>query len=231
VVAGIIYNRLKSHGITIGGNTVSGVTPAKHRVLAETGRPLLDILQYVMKNSNNFLAEYVFKIIGGAAGGQNETAEKTVEKIHYRMSVNKVPFGACIINDGSGLSRANCLSASALAAILDAAHNDRKLFDPFYATMSIAGIDGTLRKRMRGTRAEGNVHGKTGTLRNVSALAGYVTTRDGEVLCFSMLMNGGNHGAYRSVQDKVAAQLAAFSYSQALASPSASVPSASVRPK
>jgi D-alanyl-D-alanine carboxypeptidase/D-alanyl-D-alanine-endopeptidase (penicillin-binding protein 4) len=71
---------------------------------------------------------------------------------------------------------------------------------------------------MRGTYAQGNVHGKTGTLNNVSALTGYVTTRDGEFLCFSMLMNGGNQGAYHSVQDRVAARLAAFSFNETLTS-------------
>ncbi len=216
VIAGMIYDRLRSHGITIAGSPSSGITPARMTVLAETGRPLQEILGMVMKNSNNFLAEYVFKMIGGAAGGQQETAQKTVERIHQRMTLNKIPFGRCIINDGSGLSRANCLSASALTGILGAAYNDQKIYSPFYQSMSVAGVDGTLRKRMKGTYAEGNVHGKTGTLRNVSALAGYVTTRDGEQICFSMLMNGGNHGAYRALQDKIAARLANFSYGDIL---------------
>lgn len=219
VIAGMINDRLRSHGITIAGPVTSGVTPARTRVIAEAGRPLQEILQIVMKKSNNFLAEYVFKMIGGAAGGQQETAQKTVEKIQQRMSINSIPFGQCVINDGSGLSRANCLSAAALNGILTAAHNDRKVFEPFYQSMSIAGVDGTLRGRMKGTRAEGNVHGKTGTLRNVSALAGYVTTRDGEQICFSMLMNGFNHGAYKAVQDRIAARLASFSYGEALAAP------------
>ncbi|MBS1911022.1 MAG: D-alanyl-D-alanine carboxypeptidase/D-alanyl-D-alanine-endopeptidase [Bacteroidetes bacterium] len=215
VIAGMIYDRLRLNGITINGQATSGVTPAKYRTLSETGRPLIDILRVVMKNSNNFLAEYVFKMIGGAAGGQQETAQKSVQKIQYRMTINRIPFERCLINDGSGLSRANCLTASTLVGILHAAYNDKKIFEPLYSVMSIAGVDGTLRHRMRGTYAEKNVHGKTGTLNNVSALCGYVTTRDGEFVCFSMLMNGGNHGLYRSVQDKVAARLAAFSYHDA----------------
>ncbi len=212
VIAGIVYDRLRLNGITVSGTVTSGVTPAKYRMLAAKDKPLMEILQVMMKNSNNFLAEYVFKMIGAAAGGQQETARRSVEKIQQRMSTDRVPFGRCVINDGSGLSRNNCLTASALASILNSAHNNRKLFESFYGVMSIAGVDGTLRHRMRGTFAEKNVHGKTGTLNNVSALTGYVTTRDGDLFCFSMLMNGGNHGAYRSVQDKVAARLAAFSY-------------------
>lgn len=212
VIAGMIMNRLRSHGITVNGGVTAGSAPAKYRILAEAGRPLIEIIHLVMKNSNNFLAEYVFKMIGGAAGGQQETAVKTQEKIQSRMNTCRVPFSRCVINDGSGLSRANLLTASALVGILEAAHADRRLFESFYSSMSVAGVDGTLRRRMKGTAAERNVHGKTGTLNNVSALAGYVTTRDGELICFSMLMNGGNQGAYRAVQDKVAARLAAFSY-------------------
>ena len=212
VIAGMLYDRLVGRGVAITGRVVADVAPNRIRSLAQVERPLVEILGLVMKNSNNYLAEYVFKMIGAHAGARSETARATVERISERMSTSGVAFDRCLINDGSGLSRANLLSASSLTGILAAAHRDRKVFPTFYEAMSVAGIDGTLRKRLRGTVAEGNVHGKTGTLRNVSALTGYVTTRDGELLAFAMLMNGGNHGAYKSVQDKIAQRLAEFSY-------------------
>jgi PBP4 family serine-type D-alanyl-D-alanine carboxypeptidase len=214
VVAGMVYDRLRAHGIRISGQPVTGSSPRQVKVIGEVRRPLLEILESVMKNSNNYLAEYVFKMIGAAHGGQKSTAERSGEVIDQRMTRAHVPFGKCVINDGSGLSRANCLSASALAAMLTAAHRDAKVFPALYSTMAIAGVDGTLRRRMKGTYAEGNVRGKTGTLRNVSALAGYVTSRDGEMFVFAMLMNGGRHGAYKGVQDRVAQRLAAFSYGE-----------------
>ena len=217
VVAGMICDRLRARGIRISGHAVSGATPAKYKAIAETKRPLVEVLEKVMKHSNNYLAEYVFKMIGAAAGGREETAKRSVEKIGQRMSIVGVNFNRCLINDGSGLSRANCLSAEALAEILSAAYRDRKLFRSFYELLSIAGVDGTLRKRMKGTFAENNLRGKTGTLRNVAALTAYVTTRDGELMVFGSIMNGGNLGAYRQVQDRIGARLAAFSYSQATA--------------
>lgn len=212
VVAGIVYNRLRAHGIAIKGRAVSGVTPQRFKLLVQQERPLTQVLSQMLKHSDNYLAEFVFKMIGASAGGHEETAKHSVEKIARRMSISQIPFGLCVINDGSGLSRANCLSASALTGILTATYRDQKVFPAFYSAMSIAGIDGTLRRRMKGTCAEGNVHGKTGTLRNVSALTGYATTKDGEVIAFAMLMNGGNHGAYKAVQDKVAERLASFTY-------------------
>jgi D-alanyl-D-alanine carboxypeptidase len=212
VIAGMVHDRLLGRGIAITGRTVAAAAPARIKTLAQTERPLIDILSLVMKNSNNYLAEYVFKMIGAHAGARSETARASVQRISARMSTSSVSFDRCIINDGSGLSRNNLLSAQSLAGILAAAHRDKKIFQPLYSSMSVAGVDGTLRKRLKGTLAEGNVHGKTGTLRNVSALTGYVTTRDGELLAFAMLMNGGNLGSYRSVQDKIAQRLADFSY-------------------
>lgn len=212
VIAGMVSERLRRFGVKVDALPTSGGTPPRSKILAETGRPLLDIVRLVMKNSNNFLAEHVFKMIGGAAQGNQPTASRSVAKIHYRMDVNNIDFARCVINDGSGLSRRNCLSAAALTGILEAAHDDPRLFEAIYETMAIAGVDGTLRRRMKGTAAEGNAHAKTGTLRNVSALTGFVTTRDGEMLCFTILMNGSNVGAYRAAQDRIVERLAAFSY-------------------
>lgn len=212
VIAGMVSERLRRYGVKLGGLPGAGATPIRAKILAETGRPLMEILRLVMKNSNNFLAEHVFKMIGGSARGNGSTAANAVARIQTRMEITNVDFQRCVINDGSGLSRRNCLSAEALSGILEAAHNDPHVFPALYESMSIAGVDGTLRRRMKGSPAEGNAHGKTGTLRNVSALAGYVTTRDGELLCFAILMNGPNVGAYRSIQDKLVTRLAGFSY-------------------
>jgi PBP4 family serine-type D-alanyl-D-alanine carboxypeptidase len=215
VVAGIVYDRLRARGVSIKGRATSGATPQHFKMLGEHERPLTQVLTQMLKQSDNYLAEVVFKMIGASAGGHQETAKQSLQKISRRMSISQIPFGMCVINDGSGLSRANCLSASTLTGILSATYHDPKVFQAFYSAMSIAGVDGTLRRRMKGTPAEGNVHGKTGTLRNVSALTGYATTKDGEVIAFAMLMNGGNHGAYRTVQDKIAERIASFSYADA----------------
>ena len=115
------------------------------------------------------------------------------------------------IFDGSGLSRRDRVSPVMLEGVMRTMANHAS-GSAFFDSLPEAGVDGTLRKRLKGTLAEGNVHGKTGTLRNVSALTGYVTTRDGELLAFAMLMNGGNHGSYKAVQDRIAARLAEFSY-------------------
>ncbi len=214
VIAGMLYDRLRTHEIEITGTIDTGVMPDSAAIITSVDRPLVQVLEPMMKHSNNYYAEYIFKIIGAAAGGQKGTAKHSVQKIQKQMDLGNIPFSQCVLNDGSGLSRRNCLSAAALTTILCTARHDSAIFHPFYSSMSVAGEDGTLRKRMKGTTAQGNVHGKTGTLRNVSALAGYVTSADGNLFAFATLMNGFDHGNYKSVQDKIAERLARFSFDE-----------------
>jgi D-alanyl-D-alanine carboxypeptidase len=89
-------------------------------------------------------------------------------------------------------------------------HADSTLFPVFYKTLPIAGVDGTIGRRMQGTSAEGNLRAKTGTLSAVTALSGYVQTLDGEWLAFSILMQSypGSSRLYRNVQDRIGAILA-----------------------
>lgn len=221
VVAGMFYDRLRTRGIAITGTIRTGTTAPKAKSLGEFRRPLVQVLEPVMKNSDNYYAEYVFKMIGGASAKspKTPTAECSRTAVLQCMENCSVAFDRCVMNDGSGLSRRNLISPDALAATLQAAYRNRKLYNALYPVMSIAGVDGTLRKRMKGTRAEKNVHGKTGTLRNVSALTGYVTTADGDVVGFAAVMNGYNIGGYKSVQDKIAQRMAEFSYKEGIASP------------
>jgi D-alanyl-D-alanine carboxypeptidase/D-alanyl-D-alanine-endopeptidase (penicillin-binding protein 4) len=92
--------------------------------------------------------------------------------------------------DGSGLSRLNLITPKDIVSILAGIHGEgEQYFLPFYESLPIAGVDGTIRNRMKGTAAEGNVHAKTGFIGYVRALSGYVTGRDGEMFAFSMIAN------------------------------------------
>jgi D-alanyl-D-alanine carboxypeptidase/D-alanyl-D-alanine-endopeptidase (penicillin-binding protein 4) len=91
--------------------------------------------------------------------------------------------------DGSGLSRYDYVTAEMIVTLLERMHKDARHRDAFHATLPIAGKDGTISTRMRGTRAEANAIAKTGSISNVRALSGYVKTRDGETLAFSILAN------------------------------------------
>ena len=113
------------------------------------------------------------------------------------------------IRDGSGLSYQDKLSARAILRVLGAMAK-RSDFSVFWRSLAVAGVDGTLRYRMRGTSAAGNVHAKTGTLNAASSLSGYVTTANRHTLSFSILMNGSGLPVSRAhaAQDAVAVILA-----------------------
>ena len=99
-----------------------------------------------------------------------------------------IPESYYIYVDGSGLSRYNYLSPEALVRLLRVMAR-RPEFDAFYAALPVAGVDGTLERRMRGSYAEENARAKTGFISNARSLSGYVTTVDGELLAFSIIAN------------------------------------------
>jgi len=115
------------------------------------------------------------------------------------------------VRDGSGLSRHNYVSPETLVRVLDAMRR-APTFGAFYDALPVAGVDGTIAGRMRGTAAQGNVRAKTGYVDRARSLSGYVTSADGELLIFSLLCNNWTTPvrAVERVQDEVAARLAAL---------------------
>ena len=100
-----------------------------------------------------------------------------------------VPDDAYVAVDGSGLSRYNYVTAETMVTVLEHMYRDPRHRDALLATLPIAGRDGTMATRLRKTHAEGNAVAKTGSIANVRALSGFVRTRDGEMLVFSILAN------------------------------------------
>ena len=143
-----------------------------------------------MKVSQNLYAETLIKAIGGARDGLG-TFDGGLNAVRATLTSWGVPADSYVNADGSGLSRYNYLAASTVTAILERIYKDDRHRAPFIATLPIAGKEGegTMATRMRRTRAAGNAAAKTGSISNVRALSGYVRTRDGEMLVFSILAN------------------------------------------
>jgi D-alanyl-D-alanine carboxypeptidase/D-alanyl-D-alanine-endopeptidase (penicillin-binding protein 4) len=123
-----------------------------------------------------------------------------------------VRTGDLVLADGSGLSRYNLITPEALVTILMHVGRDDRLREPFEASLPIAGRDGTLSDRLRGTPAEGNLRAKTGSFTNARSISGYVRTVDGEPLVFAIVAN--NYGISAAMVDEVTdgilARLASF---------------------
>jgi len=200
---------LRERGIPVIGVTVDRAPGRGQEVLRYTHR-LDSALTFIEKVSDNLGAETFLKILGAELAGPPGSAANGITVVHRYMSGIGIDTGKVAIADGSGLSRYNLTSPDAVVRLLSAIHADSAHFASFYRTLPIAGVDGTIGRRMRGTRAEANLRAKTGTLSAVTALSGYVTTADGELLAFSMMMQNfaESSRAYRTVQDRIGALLA-----------------------
>jgi len=162
---------------------------AQPRVLVCTqSPPLSEIATVMMKVSQNLYAETLLKTVGAARGGLGTVAAgETVLK--GLLKSWGIADDAYVPIDGSGLSRYNYVTAETMVAVLERMYRDLRHRDAFIATLPIAGRDGTISTRLRNTHAEGNAVAKTGSIANVRSLSGFVKTRDGEMLVFSILAN------------------------------------------
>ena len=209
--AGTFTVRLRAGGVNIDGTYGKKAASTRCSTITAFQRPFVDFASVVNKRSDNYYAEHCFKIVGGLSNDNANTAARAKRAVLEVLDSLHVPRDGCVLNDGSGLSRRNKVSALTEMRLLQAISKQRWA-DAFTQTLSIASVDGTLRRRMGGTPAAGNVRAKTGTLRNASALAGYVTTLDGEQLVFSFISNGPNVGLYKATENLAAITLASFSF-------------------
>ena len=172
---------------------------------------LPDVLKPLLKVSQNLYAESLVRTLGLTFGGEGSFAKgrDVAEETLRGMAVEK---GTYFYADGSGLSRRNLVSADVMVRILKYMHRHRHSA-LFHEALPIAGVDGTVASRMKGTRAENNARAKTGTITYVRSLSGYVRTADGELLVFSMIANNFlvSSRAAEYVQDSAVERLAGFS--------------------
>jgi D-alanyl-D-alanine carboxypeptidase/D-alanyl-D-alanine-endopeptidase (penicillin-binding protein 4) len=196
---------LEARGIRVRAAPRVGVTPRGAEVLSSVeSPPMADLVRMTNKPSDNFFAEMLLKGMARQANGRGTTAGGARLVADFAREL-----GAAIrMVDGSGLSRGNRAAPRRVVRFL-AAMRGRDEFDAWYASLPIAGRDGTLAGRMRTGAARGRCRAKTGTLSNVSALSGYCEARSGDLYAFSILMNGVYPTGARLLQDRMAHTLAA----------------------
>ena len=203
-----LTKRLRAAGVRVMHAPGRGVAPITATLAAtERSATLGRVLAAMNKPSDNFLAEELLKGLGAGFGGAGTTAAGTRVASSFLQSIG---VGQDVrVRDGSGLSYKDRITTHDVLKILGEMAR-RPDFPVFRASLAIAGVDGTLADRMRGTAAAGNVRAKTGTLNVASSLSGYVTAANGHQLTFSMFMNGDPVDAARAhaAQDAVAILLA-----------------------
>jgi len=211
VVAGAFKQSLSATGIAVEGGIGKGAAPSTVRRLTSWERPLHDLVMLCNKNSDNFIAEHVMKILGAYCSGNsqcNVNAYRSVVALLDSVGLDG-HGGGVLLYDGSGLSRRNRATASSLVGLLRYCAQ-QPWSESFFGTLAVAGEDGTLTRRMRRTPAEGNLRAKTGTHRNVSGLAGIVRALNGERFVFAVIWNGNNVGLYKQLENQLGEILASF---------------------
>jgi D-alanyl-D-alanine carboxypeptidase/D-alanyl-D-alanine-endopeptidase (penicillin-binding protein 4) len=180
--------------------------------------PMRDLAREVLKPSQNLYADLLLAQVGESARSNGTPAEATsealgIQELERFLTGVGVGEGEVVFEEGSGLSRDNLTTPNAVVALLT--HMSRHpAAEAYREALPIAGVDGTLKSRMKDTPAAGNVRAKTGTLRWANSLSGYVTTAAGERLVFSILLNRYQPGApehsARAEIDALAILLAQF---------------------
>ena len=165
-------------------------------------RTVANVLVPMMKNSDNLLAESMFwQLTGGSSTATRKQCAAQVESLIQRIGLQPSNY---IIADGSGVSLYDYLSPELLLSLLQYAYRSPRIFETLYPALPIAGVDGTLKSRMKDTSAQGNVHAKTGTVTGVSTLSGYCTHPSGHTLCFTIMNQGiPSSSLGRNFQDQV----------------------------
>ena len=195
---------LQKAGIQVRGKIYRRAVSPNALCVAEVQRPIASVLNPMMKESDNLCAESVFYQIAAHSQKSGASAEDAVGYINALIDTLGLNHAHYRIADGSGLSLYNYATPELFGVLLRHAYASPKILPALYESLPICGEDGTLKKRMRLTTAEGNVHAKTGSVTGVSTLAGYCTTAHGHTLCFVIFNQGlirASHG--RAYQDKV----------------------------
>uniref|UniRef100_A0AB33J5F8 D-alanyl-D-alanine carboxypeptidase/D-alanyl-D-alanine-endopeptidase n=1 Tax=Prevotella sp. GTC17260 TaxID=3236796 RepID=A0AB33J5F8_9BACT len=166
------------------------------------------ILMRMLKESDNLYAESMFYQLSAFVGDQPATAKGSRNVIRQLVSKIGLDPSNYYFADGSGLSLYNYVSAELETMLLRHAYHNNNIYIHLNKALPIAGVDGTLRSRMKGTYTKDNVKAKTGTVKGVSSLAGYCTAYNGHRLCFAILNQGIlSHRKARAFQDRICAIL------------------------
>ncbi len=190
----VLKEVLESKGIIVGGFPVDIddlSSPIENYELARLftyySPNLREIVKVINKNSQNFFAEQVLKTIGLEKEnlGSIENGITVCNSVFQEMGINPENM---IMVDGSGLSRLNLVTPKQIVSLLNFMYQN-KYYLPFYNSLPIAGIDGSLANRMKNTKAENNVRAKTGYIGSARSLSGYVNTADNEPIAFSIIVN------------------------------------------
>jgi len=197
-------DELEKCGVFVDAPITAGRLPKDVLLICSRSHSLQEVLEPMMKESDNLYAESMFFQIAAASGqrpAQAVHARQAIKKLLSKAGVRGIPYR---IADGSGLSLYNYVTPELMVCLLRYAYLKRDIMASLYPALPVAGVDGTLKKRMTDGAARGNVHAKTGTLSGISSLAGYCRAANQHLIAFCIINQGVMKNAEgRNFQDKI----------------------------
>ena len=210
--AGALRAALQGAGIVVDGTIRAGKTPANaEKVASFLSPPLSEIISEMNRESINVVAELLFRDAArvSAPGGQASAEAGLANMRNFLTTKVGARPNAIDVSDGSGLSTLDSLTPRTMIELLSYAHRG-PWSSAFHGSLPVAGESELLRRRMRSTPAQGNLHAKTGTTDTVIGLGGYVTAKDGEIIAFAFIYNGRDRWNAKATMDAMGATLANF---------------------
>jgi D-alanyl-D-alanine carboxypeptidase/D-alanyl-D-alanine-endopeptidase (penicillin-binding protein 4) len=187
-------------GGTFGGEVRDGTAAGARLLAAVPSQTLSEIARDINKFSNNVMARHVFLTLGAVSGGAPATADKASRAIRQWLVQKGMTAPELVLENGSGLSRIERISAATMGQLLVDAFRS-PVMPELIASMPVVAVDGTMRKRLSGAEVAGQAHIKTGGLAGVRSIAGYVLDRNGRRVAVVLIVNHANAGAAHGAQD------------------------------
>jgi D-alanyl-D-alanine carboxypeptidase/D-alanyl-D-alanine-endopeptidase (penicillin-binding protein 4) len=187
------------------------VPAGAQKVASFASPPLSQIVSEMNRESINVVAELLYRD-AARASAPNGQSSAPAALAHLRTFLSQKVHAdpnAIRVSDGSGLSTLDYLTPRTMIQLLSYAHRG-PWSSAFHGSLPVAGESELLRRRMRATPAQGNLHAKTGTTDTVVGLGGFVTAKDGEIIAFSFIYNGNDRWNAKAAMDSMGATLANF---------------------
>ena len=203
--AGVVRSIWQEMGGTILGNDMLGQTPNDARLLVRAYSPdLVEVIRDINKYSNNTMAKQLFLTIGARFRNASDSDDAAAARrvINDFFAKKKIFSNGLVVENGSGLSRKERISARQLALMLQAAWQGPYAAE-FISSLPIVAMDGTMRRRLRNSQLAGQAHIKTGTLKNVRAIAGYSRDVNGDAWAVVAIINHAQPWGGSAILDQV----------------------------
>jgi D-alanyl-D-alanine carboxypeptidase/D-alanyl-D-alanine-endopeptidase (penicillin-binding protein 4) len=199
--AGVVRRLWTEVGGTLAGGVREGqVAPGAELLLSWDSPTLSEVVRDINKFSNNVMARQLFLTLGLEGYGPPATPDKARAAVASWLRAKGMDFPELYVDNGSGLSRSARISARHLGELLLAAQRG-PLYPELGASLPLAAVDGTMRKRLNGNAVAGQAHMKTGTLDGVRAIAGYVLDRRGRTMVVVFIANDAAGAGTQGAQD------------------------------